>query len=84
MSTVDFVSPRPTTSRMPGKPAKASITGVGSPAATTTSTSPIVSRNRRRLPQYSARRTAGSCERAATMSAATGRALMIGILRSLL
>ena len=52
-------------------------------AATTTSMSPMVSRNRRRLPMTSARTTPGTAPRAAVTSAAGRRASPMGVRRSL-
>ena len=47
------------------------------------SMSPMVSRNRRRLPQYSILRTSGKAPKVATSSFATGIASMMGVRRCL-
>ena len=80
----DLAAPEATTSATMGSVVNRAITASGSPAATaTTSTSPMVSRNRRRLPMASARYTPGTEARAAVTSPATRRASATGERRSL-
>ncbi len=80
----DLRAPYPTTSRTTGSPTNRRITSSGSPVDTTmTSTSPMVSRKRRRLPMGSTSVTPGTVRSAATTSVATRVASRIGVRRSL-
>ena len=71
MRTEVFFSPLATTSAARGSAVNASMTGRGSRDAARTSTSPTVSRIRRRDPACAQRSTCGSADSASTTSSAT-------------
>ncbi len=82
VTTEDFFSPCPRTSATSGWPTSASMIGAGVVDSTRMSRSPMVSRNRRRLPAYSTRPASGSSASRATIRSARGIALAIGTRRS--